>query len=374
MTVRTKRAKPPAGQENRPHADSVGGLNDAMDARHEPEDSTIARAIRITGLAVGATIHERLRAARLDIGHIGKEKRNTGIGGGYQFRGIDDALNHVGPVFVRYGITISIEASDLKLTREVVELDNGKERVESHASLKLAVRFLCDHGKDDEIHNWGIEQVSYGEGIDYGSDKAINKAMSAAYKYALFLGLCLPVEPETLPDSDHDAKQPERGRSRSTGGGESQRRSGGKSDDGRPPMKTCPACGAQAVIAGKPEYGGGFVCWKNKGGCGAKFADESELTGDSGPEDAPAQPPADAGKAAFWKFAQACNPPLNKDTAADVWKRHGSNPDRARLEAWCVSKAVEPDFIQAAWDQYGDSRTAIEAIARTIDAVDEIPY
>src|SRR6185369_7107640 len=24
---------------------------------------------------------------------------------------------------------------------------------------------------------------------------------------------------------------------------------------------------------GKAEYGGGYVCWKNKGGCGAKFAD-----------------------------------------------------------------------------------------------------
>jgi hypothetical protein len=34
----------------------------------------------------------------------------------------------------------------------------------------------------------------------------------------------------------------------------------------------CPSCGVAAIIKGKPEYGGGFVCFKKKGGCGAKYA------------------------------------------------------------------------------------------------------
>ena len=38
--------------------------------------------------------------------------------------------------------------------------------------------------------------------------------------------------------------------------------------------KTCPECGAAAIIVGKPEYGGGWVCYKAKGGCGTKFLDE----------------------------------------------------------------------------------------------------
>uniref|UniRef100_A0A6M3KI39 Putative Erf family protein n=1 Tax=viral metagenome TaxID=1070528 RepID=A0A6M3KI39_9ZZZZ len=38
----------------------------------------------------------------------------------------------------------------------------------------------------------------------------------------------------------------------------------------------CPSCGKQAVIKGKPEYGGGYVCWKKEGGCGKKFS-EAEL-------------------------------------------------------------------------------------------------
>lgn len=36
--------------------------------------------------------------------------------------------------------------------------------------------------------------------------------------------------------------------------------------------RACPECGTiGAVIKGKAEYGGGWLCWANKGGCGAKF-------------------------------------------------------------------------------------------------------
>jgi hypothetical protein len=39
--------------------------------------------------------------------------------------------------------------------------------------------------------------------------------------------------------------------------------------------RTCPECGAEAIIKGKQEYGGGFVCFAKKGGCGAKFQDDA---------------------------------------------------------------------------------------------------
>ncbi|MEA5511792.1 hypothetical protein VB715_18630 [Crocosphaera sp. UHCC 0190] len=39
---------------------------------------------------------------------------------------------------------------------------------------------------------------------------------------------------------------------------------------------TCPSCGQPTVIKGKAEYGGGYVCYKKKGGCGAKFRDDDE--------------------------------------------------------------------------------------------------
>jgi len=38
--------------------------------------------------------------------------------------------------------------------------------------------------------------------------------------------------------------------------------------------RKCPKCGAEAIIKGKEEYGGGWVCYKKKTGCGAKFEDK----------------------------------------------------------------------------------------------------
>lgn len=43
--------------------------------------------------------------------------------------------------------------------------------------------------------------------------------------------------------------------------------------------RRCPACGKMTIIVGKAEYGGGFVCFKKKNGCGAKFAEnDTRLT------------------------------------------------------------------------------------------------
>lgn len=48
--------------------------------------------------------------------------------------------------------------------------------------------------------------------------------------------------------------------------------------------RKCPSCGSPAIIKGKAEYGGGWLCFRKKGGCGAVFPDgaaqiESQQTG-----------------------------------------------------------------------------------------------
>ena len=40
--------------------------------------------------------------------------------------------------------------------------------------------------------------------------------------------------------------------------------------------RVCPECEQATIIQGKPEYGGGWVCYKKKGGCGAKFVIDDE--------------------------------------------------------------------------------------------------
>lgn len=41
----------------------------------------------------------------------------------------------------------------------------------------------------------------------------------------------------------------------------------------RESKRKCPDCGIEAIIKGKAEYGGGWLCFKKQGGCGAKFMD-----------------------------------------------------------------------------------------------------
>jgi hypothetical protein len=43
--------------------------------------------------------------------------------------------------------------------------------------------------------------------------------------------------------------------------------------------RKCPQCGVEAIIAGKEEFGGGFICWKKRNGCGAQFkSDDPAIT------------------------------------------------------------------------------------------------
>lgn len=40
--------------------------------------------------------------------------------------------------------------------------------------------------------------------------------------------------------------------------------------------RICPMCGKPAIIKGKAEFGGGFLCWTKKDGCGNKFKDDDK--------------------------------------------------------------------------------------------------
>lgn len=42
----------------------------------------------------------------------------------------------------------------------------------------------------------------------------------------------------------------------------------------REAQRKCPACGVAAIIKGRAEYGGGWVCFQKKSGCGSKFDDD----------------------------------------------------------------------------------------------------
>lgn len=57
--------------------------------------------------------------------------------------------------------------------------------------------------------------------------------------------------------------------------------------------RKCPECGAEAIIKGREEYGGGWVCFKKKGGCGEKYADGDKTIESQSEERVPNEDVAD---------------------------------------------------------------------------------
>lgn len=57
--------------------------------------------------------------------------------------------------------------------------------------------------------------------------------------------------------------------------------------------RKCPQCGKETIIKGKAEYGGGWLCFGKKGGCGAKWEDGAQEIESQGVEKVECDNPAD---------------------------------------------------------------------------------
>lgn len=148
-----------------------------------------------TGTAARPLIFEAIHKIMADIGAIGKDQRNPQQG--YNFRGIDDVYNTLHPLMVKYGVFV---------TPRVTE---KTERTETTArgSKLFFVGLLVEHTfyAADGSH---VVATTYGEGMDSG-DKAGNKAMSAAMKYALIETFCIPTAGALDSETDsHDVAAP----------------------------------------------------------------------------------------------------------------------------------------------------------------------
>lgn len=142
-------------------------------------------------------IYEAISGVMADIGAVGKNKKNQQQG--FMFRGIDDVMNALAPALVKNKVFIVPE-----ITREErEERQTQKGGVLFYVRLHITYRFYTTDGSY-------IEAKVIGEAMDSG-DKATNKAMSIAYKYAAFQVFNIPTEEMKDPDAEtHDvAPQPE---------------------------------------------------------------------------------------------------------------------------------------------------------------------
>jgi hypothetical protein len=122
---------------------------------------------------------------------IGKESRNQQQG--YQFRGIDAVLNALSPLLAKHGLVVLPRMTE----RTVTERHTAKGGVLFYVVVAAEFDFIA--AEDGSVHTARM----YGEAMDSG-DKATNKAMSAAYKYAAFQTFCIPTEAEDADAVTHD--------------------------------------------------------------------------------------------------------------------------------------------------------------------------
>jgi hypothetical protein len=130
-------------------------------------------------------IYKQLSLVMSEIGSVGKNQKNTAQG--FKFRGIDDMVNNLYPALVKHKVFIAPKCvSETHEIREV-ERSSGKKGHDKHVSIQMCYTFWAEDGSCVEVGPIPAE------GLDSG-DKATNKALSAALKYALIQTFSIPTQ------------------------------------------------------------------------------------------------------------------------------------------------------------------------------------
>jgi ERF superfamily len=143
-----------------------------------------------------AKVYTAIQSVMADLSKegIAKDRRNSGQG--YQFRGIDDVYNCLAPILSRNG---------LMMLPRILNRTSKTEPTKGGGQLNYVIveaEFDLVASEDGSRHTIR----TFGEAMDM-ADKATNKAMSAAFKYAAMQAFCIPTE----GDNDADGSHPEPG-------------------------------------------------------------------------------------------------------------------------------------------------------------------
>jgi hypothetical protein len=202
-----------------------------------------------------------------------------------------------------------------------------------------------------EILNAAMEVIAHGVGgrnvAKDGGD--VNKALKMAEKSghidaALRLGGMSELFTQDIEDMDLEGEEP--------------------------PNPTCPSCGkVDAVIKGKEEYGGGWVCWKRKNGCGHGWQDAPKEKEGAGAEQGT---PGEASAASPPEKAKPA-PAVSKDRPAGllyVSKPEGpppGYPSPIRTEDQLVDYTTR--FVDKALEAGHQAEVLADAAARDVNGL-----
>lgn len=145
-------------------------------------------------MAESGKIYQAIPSIMGELDAIGKNKKNSQQG--FMYRGVDDVMNAINPALVKNRVFIVPEVIDQ--LREERQSSKGSNLI--YSICKMRFKFFAEDGSS-------VEAVTIGEGMDSG-DKATNKAMAIAFKYACFQIFCIPTEEMKDPDAECHNVQP----------------------------------------------------------------------------------------------------------------------------------------------------------------------
>ena len=133
-------------------------------------------------------IYGKIADCMRQLGAIGKTSKNAQQG--FMYRGVDAVMNALNPVLTANHVFCVPEV--LEQHREERQTRNGGNLI--YSSLKMCYTLYAEDGSS-------VSATVIGEGMD-SADKSSNKAMSVAYKYAMFQIFSIPTE--EMADTDAD--------------------------------------------------------------------------------------------------------------------------------------------------------------------------
>lgn len=133
-------------------------------------------------------IYGKIADCMRQLGAIGKTSKNAQQG--FMYRGVDAVMNALNPVLTANHV-FCVPAV-LEQHREERQTRNGGNLI--YSILKMCYTLYAEDGSS-------VSATVIGEGMD-SADKSSNKAMSVAYKYAMFQIFSIPTEEMADPDAD----------------------------------------------------------------------------------------------------------------------------------------------------------------------------
>lgn len=140
-----------------------------------------------------STIYKKMSEVMKDVKYVSKDQKNTVQG--FKFRGVDQFVNALYPALTKHGVFMTPRCVSEKQEIREVTRSNGKQGADKHVTIMMEYDFYAEDGSKVTVG------PIPGEAVDSG-DKATNKALSAALKYALIQTFSIPTEDMAEGDKD----------------------------------------------------------------------------------------------------------------------------------------------------------------------------